>query len=127
MSKTDAYAYAFAVIAITVFITIYNHGYMLYMQQMAQKIRIGLCSLMYRKALMLNSSSLAEITTGKIVTLMSKDVNFFDSAIIFVHDLWIGFIQVALMTYVMYEQIGVSALYGVGFLVLLTPFQCKHT
>lgn len=125
MPKEDAYFYAFIVIGITLLQTIYNHGYMLYLQQIAQKIRIGLCSLMYRKALKLSTSSLIDVTNGKIVTLMTKDVALFDSAIILAHDLWIGIIQVVIMTYVMYRHIGASAVFGVGFLILLVPFQCK--
>lgn len=124
MSKEDAYFYAAIVITITILQTIYNHAYMLYLQQIAQKIRIGLCSLIYRKALKLSTSSLINITSGKIVTLMTKDVGLFDSAIILAHDLWIGLIQVIVMTYVMYRHIGVSAIFGVGFLILLIPFQC---
>ncbi|KAI4464898.1 atp-binding cassette sub-family c [Holotrichia oblita] len=123
MSKEDVYFYAAIVITITILQTIYNHAYMLYLQQIAQKIRIGLCSLIYRKALKLSTSSLINITSGKIVTLMTKDVALFDSAIILAHDLWIGIIQVIVMTYVMYKHIGVSAIFGVGFLILLIPFQ----
>ncbi|GJQ66875.1 hypothetical protein Trydic_g7898 [Trypoxylus dichotomus] len=123
MSKTDAYIATFIVIGITVLQTIYNHAYMLYLQQMAQKIRIGLCSLIYRKALKLSTSSLIAVTNGKIVTLMTKDVALFDSAIVLAHDLWIGIIQVIVMTYVMYKHIGVSAIFGVGFLMLLIPLQ----
>lgn len=99
---------------------------MLYLQQMAQKIRIGLCSLMYRKALKLSTASLVDVTNGKIVTLMTKDVALFDSAIVLAHDVWIGVIQVIIMTYVMYQHIGVSAIFGVGFLIVLIPIQCKY-
>ncbi|KRT83618.1 ABC transporter ATP-binding protein, partial [Oryctes borbonicus] len=123
MSKGDAYIATSIVIGITFAQTIYNHAYMLYLQQMAQKIRIGICSLIYRKALKLSTSSLIGVTNGKIVTLMTKDVALFDSAIVLAHDLWIGIIQVIVMTYVMYQHIGVSAIFGVGFLILLIPLQ----
>ncbi|XP_071052810.1 probable multidrug resistance-associated protein lethal(2)03659 isoform X1 [Onthophagus taurus] len=123
LTKSQAYIYATLLIGITILQTIYNHGYMLYLTQMAQKIRTGLCSLIYRKSLKLSTSSLIEVTNGKIVTLISKDVNLFDFSIILSHDIWVGVIQVALMTYVMYQQIGISAILGVGFLLLLIPFQ----
>lgn len=123
MTINDAYFYASLVIGITILQTIYNHGYMLYLQQMAQKIRIGLCSLIYRKSLKLSTSAMVDVSSGKIVTLITKDVLLFDSAVVLAHDIWIGVIQVVLMTYVMYIQIGVSAIFGVGFLILLIPFQ----
>lgn len=93
------------------------------MMETAQRIRIGLCSLIYRKSLKLNGSSLIETTNGKIVTMITKDVMLFETMIQFINEAWIAVIQVCVMTYVMYLQIGIPAIIGVGFLVSLTPLQ----
>lgn len=96
------------------------------MMETAQRIRIGLCSLVYRKSLRLNTSSLIEISNGRIVTIITKDVMLFESMLQFVNEVWIGTIQVIVMTYVMYLQIGVPAIIGIGFLVVLTPLQGNY-
>ncbi|GJQ66878.1 hypothetical protein Trydic_g7901 [Trypoxylus dichotomus] len=119
----DAYKYSFIITFILILQPLFNHTYYMRMMETAQQIRIGLCSLVYRKSLKLSTSSLIEITNGKIVTIISKDVMLFETMLQFINEVWIGIIQVIAMTYVMYTQIGVPALIGIGFLVALTPLQ----
>lgn len=123
LTKFDAYFYATVVIVCTLFSSIYNHYYMLKMQELGLRIKVALCSLMYRKSLKLTTTSLINFTGGKIVTMISKDVLVFESALVFAHDLWIGFIQLFVMTFIMSKQIGVAAVIGVLVLVVLIPFQ----
>lgn len=66
-----------------------------------------------------------EMSSGKIATLISKDVFSFDAALMFGHDIWIGVIQVTIMTYLMYNAIGISAFVGVAFMIAIVPLQCK--
>lgn len=126
MTKAEAYWYATGVVVVTVLNVVYLHGYMFYIQQLGLKLRISVCSLLYRKSLKLSHTSLQKITNGNIVTLMSKDVYSFDSAIMFAHDMWIGVIQIIIMTYIMYEQIGIASIVGIAFLVALIPVQSKY-
>ncbi|KRT83567.1 ABC transporter ATP-binding protein [Oryctes borbonicus] len=119
----DAYRYSVLITLILFLQPLFNHTYYMRMIETAQQIRIGLCSLVYRKSLKLSTSSLIEITNGKIVTIISKDVMLFETMLQFINEVWIGIVQVIAMTYVMYTQIGVPALIGIGFLVLLTPLQ----
>lgn len=123
VTKEEAYGYAFGVILVTILSSVYLHAYMFYIQQLGLKIRIAVCSLIYRKSLNLSREAINEITNGNIVTLVSKDVYSFESAIMFLHDLWIGVVQIIIMTYVMYRQIGWSSVVGISFLVMLIPFQ----
>lgn len=119
----DAYNYAFIITAILIVQPLFNHTYYIRMMENAQRIRIGLCSLVYRKSLKLNTSSLIEITNGRIVTIITKDVMLFESMLQFINEAWIAVIQVIVMTYVMYTQIGVPAIIGISILVALTPLQ----
>lgn len=64
-----------------------------------------------------------EMSSGKIVTLISKDVYAFDTAIMFGNDMWIGILQVTIMTVIMYNAIGVSTFVGVAFMVIIIPIQ----
>lgn len=99
--------------------------YILLIDELSLKIKIASSSLIYRKCLNLNLSSLSKCTTGLVVTLITKDVVQFDKALDLGLLIITGVFQIILMTYMMYEKIGISALIGVGLLILLLPFQGK--
>lgn len=125
MTLQEAYFYAAALVATFIIRDTYIHNCLLYIQQLGIKIRIATCSLIYRTTLKLSQTSIMEMSSGKIVTLISKDVYAFDSAIMFGNDLWIGVIQVGIMTYIMYRAIGISAVVGVAFMIIVIPVQRK--
>lgn len=97
---------------------------MFYLQQLGIKARIATCSLLYRKLLKMNETNLTDMSNGvNIITLISKDVYTYDLALMFANDLWIGIIQTIIMTYIMYNAIGISAFAGVAFMIFLIPIQ----
>lgn len=126
MTKSDAWFYACVTIGVNFIYFIYSHNYMLLINQLGLEVRASFCSLLYRKALKLSASALGRITTGKIITLITKDVMMFDSAIMFGNDLWIGVIQTSLIGYMMYKQIGVSAVVGLIVFIAMIPVQRKY-
>lgn len=93
------------------------------MTELGIKIKTAFCSLIYRKSLKLTTSSLSRNGIGKIVTLISKDVNSFENMVIFLNDMWISLIVLVVASCIMYSKIGVSALIGLLLLVLVVPLQ----
>lgn len=65
------------------------------------------------------------MSSGKIVTLISKDVYIFDSFLFFTNIMCIATMEGIIMTFIMYAAIGVSGLIGVGLMVITVPIQCK--
>lgn len=125
MTKMDAWFYACLTLGINFIYFIYSHNYMLLINQLGLKVRASFSSFLYRKALKLSATSLGKVTTGRIITLISKDVMTFDSAIMFGNDLWIGVIQTIIIGYMMFRQIGISAIIGLIVFVAMIPIQCK--
>lgn len=125
ISKTDAYLYAGAVILSSLINVFVTHPYMMGVLHLGMKVRVACCSLIYRKALKLSKTALGQTTAGQVVNLLSNDVNRFDVAVIFAHQLWVGPLETILITYLMYLQVGVSAIIGVVFLLLFIPLQSK--
>lgn len=80
---------------------------------------------MYRKLLRLSRASLGNTTVGQLVNLLSNDVSKFDQGFILAHFVWIGPIQVAVGTCLLYQEIGIGALFGVAFLVSFVPLQSE--
>ncbi|RZB38623.1 ABC membrane domain containing protein, partial [Asbolus verrucosus] len=119
----DAYYYAALLIGVNLVNCIYVHNYHLAVTGLGIRVRTAFCSFIYRKALKLNPSHLGDISIGKIVTLMTKDVHSFESFIHFANDLWIGIVKTAVICYIIYNKIGVAGFAGIGFFLIVLPLQ----
>lgn len=75
------------------------------------------------QALCLSHTALGKTTIGHVINLLSNDVNRFDSKIIFLQYLWIGPLQTIVVTYLMWQEIGISSLIGVSTFLFFIPFQ----
>ncbi|EDV31158.2 uncharacterized protein Dana_GF14687 [Drosophila ananassae] len=122
-SIESAYYYAGGVILCSALNVIIMHPYMLGTMHVGLKMRVGMCSMIYRKALRLSKTALGDTTAGHVVNLMSNDVGRLDLATIFVHYLWVGPLETLFITYLMYRQIGIAAVFGVAFMLLFIPLQ----
>ncbi|EDV59380.2 uncharacterized protein Dere_GG23434 [Drosophila erecta] len=87
------------------------------------KMRVAMGSMIFRKALRLTKGALGGTTSGHVVNLISNDITRLDSSSYFVHYLWVGPLQVLVVTYLMYQQIGIAAVFGVLFMLLIMPLQ----
>ncbi|GJQ84115.1 hypothetical protein Trydic_g12088 [Trypoxylus dichotomus] len=123
ISKDEAYMYAAAVVLCSLVYVFIIHPYMMGMVHLGMKLRVACCSLIYRKALRLSKTALGQTTAGQLVNLLSNDVNRFDIAVLFAHQLWVGPLETVVITYLMYLQIGISAVIGVAALLCFVPLQ----
>nr|XP_023028551.1 probable multidrug resistance-associated protein lethal(2)03659 [Leptinotarsa decemlineata] len=126
ISKSDLYQNTALVIGLNFLTTIYNHNYEQFINEIGIKVRTAVAALIYRKALRLKPESFSDMTTGKIVTLITKDVFAFENALTFVNDMWIGLIQTIIIGYLLYQRISFSVVTGLGFYLLIIPFQCDY-
>lgn len=89
--------------------------------KVALEARASVVSTIYAKALQVSSSELARFTTGEVVNYMSTDtdrlVNFFNSF----HEVWSLPFQFILALYLLYLQVGIAFLGGLGVAFLLVP------
>lgn len=120
---TEAYLYAAGVILCSMVNVSIVHPYMLSQMHVGMKMRIAACSMIYRKTLRLTRNALGDTTAGQVVNLLSNDVARLEMSILFVHYLWVGPLQVLVVTIIMYTQIGISAIFGVLFLLAFVPLQ----
>ncbi|KAB0802273.1 hypothetical protein PPYR_04459 [Photinus pyralis] len=123
ISERDAYLYAAGVVGCSLIIVFVTHPYMMGVLHVGMKMRVACCSLIYRKALKLNKTALGQTTVGQIVNLLSNDVNRFDVAVLFAHQLWVGPLETLVVTYFMYQEVGISAVLGMVFLLSFIPVQ----
>ncbi|KAJ8929217.1 hypothetical protein NQ314_018096 [Rhamnusium bicolor] len=123
MTKQDAYMYAGFIVFVGFVVVLCNHNYQLRVMHLGMKLRVAACSLIYRKALKLSKTALAETNIGQMVNLLSNDVGRFDFATQLVHNLWIAPIKTVITMYLIYAYVGPTGLIGAFFLLLFIPFQ----
>ncbi|KAK4879111.1 hypothetical protein RN001_007257 [Aquatica leii] len=98
-----------------------SHPFMLASYHLGMKIRIACSNLMYEKVLKLNKSAFKETTQGQIINIFSSDLNIFDRFTLVTHYVWIGPLQSILIFYILYRNVGISALFGILLLLLFIP------
>ncbi|CAH0557528.1 unnamed protein product [Brassicogethes aeneus] len=123
ISRNDAYYYGSILLGLNAAQFIYVHNWILIMQTLAIQIRTGLSSLIYRKALKLTPSAMANINFGNIVTLITKDVQTFQQSVWIVNDMWINTIQALVTCCLLFFKMGYIAFIGIACMILLIPIQ----
>ncbi|XP_050086989.1 ATP-binding cassette sub-family C member 4-like isoform X2 [Anopheles aquasalis] len=123
IGKQEAYGYAIGIILCSFVPVAIFHHFILYIFQIGMKIRVACCSLLYKKALRITKAAATDGMTGQVINLMSNDVAKFDTATGFVHDIWKGLIELFVLGYFIYRQIGVTGLFGIAFLLSFIPLQ----
>ncbi|KAF5294164.1 hypothetical protein FQR65_LT10875 [Abscondita terminalis] len=118
-----AVLYTFELVIMILFYTFYIQSYVLSIMELALKAKIACCSLIYRKCLKLNLITLNESINGLVVTIISKDINQIENTIDIVLMNFSGSLQVILMIYMMYNEIGVASLAGSSLLIIMMPIQ----
>lgn len=71
----------------------------------------------------LSKRALGETTVGEAVNLLSNDVSRFDVSLMFLAYIWIGPVEMVMIVYLMWHQIGIATLSGVASVVVLLPLQ----
>nr|CAD7434431.1 unnamed protein product [Timema monikensis] len=119
-TKSDAYMYAAALITCSLTSALCAHNTSFGNQVVGMKIRVACCSLVYRKTLRLSRTALGQTETGKMVNLLSNDVNRFEQLTYFLHYLWVLPIQTIIVIAIIWQWVGVSAAIGVGTIFMQT-------
>ncbi|XP_022081531.1 multidrug resistance-associated protein 7-like [Acanthaster planci] len=83
------------------------------------RMRAALVTTTYRKALVVSSTTASQFTTGEIVNFMSVDSERIINVCRSFHELWSLPVKVTVALFLLYQQLGLAFLTGVGFTLLL--------
>lgn len=117
--KNETLIYIACLVICTYFNSLSANHIILMSQQVGMRLRVACSSLVYRKALRLNQTSLSQTGAGQIVNLLSNDVNRFDLLTMFLNYIWIMPLQIAIVGYIMWHKIGISIFVGIGLLLII--------
>jgi hypothetical protein len=62
---------------------------------------------------------------GKVINLLSNDLGKFELALTFLHDLWKGPVEVLIIGYLIWREVGLAGFVGVIFILCFIPVQSK--
>lgn len=105
----EAYFYAFLLVLMCAIYSICMHSFLLTQFHAGMKMRIAMCSMIYRKSLRLSKTAFGETTAGQIVNLLSNDVGRLDLAIANLHYIWVGPLETIAVTYLMYREVSLAS------------------
>lgn len=111
----------FGLFATSLLIALFNGQYFYNTFLTGFRIRTGLISGIYRKALRISSSAKKDTTVGEIVNLMAVDAQRFFELTSYLHVLWSGPLIIALCIYLLYEILGVAVFAGLAVMIVMTP------
>ncbi|CAL8111764.1 unnamed protein product [Orchesella dallaii] len=87
------------------------------------KMRLGISSVIYRKILKLRKSDSEQTNVGKLINLLSSDVSRLDQVFNLLHCFVIAPFQLAIFSYLLWSELGVASLGGVGCILFILPLQ----
>ncbi|EAA12849.5 AGAP008437-PA, partial [Anopheles gambiae str. PEST] len=111
----------FALFAASLLLALLNGQYYYNTFLSGFRIRTGLVSAIYRKALRISSAAKKDTTVGEIVNLMAVDAQRFFELTSYMHILWSGVLIIALCVYLLYDILGAAVFAGLGVMILITP------
>uniref|UniRef100_A0A182NL50 Uncharacterized protein n=1 Tax=Anopheles dirus TaxID=7168 RepID=A0A182NL50_9DIPT len=123
VTRESAFLYAGAIVFLNALSVITINQYVLGSFQNGMKVRIAVCSVIYRKALRLSRTALGDTAPGKVVNLLSNDVNRFDIVSVFLHSMWSAPLLAIVIGVLLYAEIGVAGLIGMVVIFIVTPIQ----
>jgi ATP-binding cassette, subfamily C (CFTR/MRP), member 1 len=85
------------------------------------RIRTGLISAIYRKALRISNVAKKDTTVGEIVNLMSVDAQRFFEMVSYLHVLWSGPVTIGIAIWLLWRIIGVAVMAGLAVMILMIP------
>ena len=111
----------FALFFVTFISSIVNGQYFLKTFLVGFRIRSGLISAIYRKALRISSAAKKDTTVGEIVNLMSVDAQRFFELVSYVHVLWSGPLIIGVAVWLLWRILGVAVVAGLVVMILMVP------
>lgn len=125
LSKDDAWIAAGGIVAVSLFSAFNMNQFVYQCFITGMRVRVAVCSLIYRKATRLSQNALGDTAPGKVVNLLSNDVNRFDLVSIFIHSMWAAPLFAIVVGYLLYVEVGPAGFVGILAVFLVVPIQCK--
>lgn len=123
MTRGEAFAYAAGIVVLNALNILLSNQFIATALHIGLKMRIAICSIIYRKALRLSQSALGQASPGKLVNLLSNDVKRFDIVTIFLNEMWTTPVMMLIVSYMLWNEIEWAGLIGIAIVCCVIPMQ----
>jgi ATP-binding cassette subfamily C (CFTR/MRP) protein 4 len=123
VTKNQAYWYGSVILLSCCLKAFITKLFYLQLTSFGIKIRVACCSLTYRKSLKLRKNTLEEVGLGRIVNLMSNDLERFVEASTVMNDIWMAPIKFFLVVYFYSVMLTNHILTGIGVIIFYLLMQ----
>ncbi|CAG9858341.1 unnamed protein product [Phyllotreta striolata] len=111
------YYYSAGLVGLTLFSVFLTHHMNFGLSKIGMRIRIACSSLIYRKLMRLNQTSLGRTAAGQVVNLLANDVARFDQALTPLHCIWVLPFQIVFLSWIIWTQVGIATVAGLVTLI----------
>lgn len=125
VTYNEALFYASGIIVSNVLKLIVDNHIIQFAYVIGMRMRLAVCSLFYRKALRLSQTALGETSPGKMVNLLTNDVNRFDFITFVCNALWIAPLLTFIVFYLLWFEVGFVGFFGMLVIFLVVPLLSK--
>ncbi|ODN04666.1 Multidrug resistance-associated protein 4 [Orchesella cincta] len=91
------------------------------------KMRLGTSSIIYEKILKIRKADSEQANVGKLINLLSGDVSRLDQAFSILHVFVTAPVHLGVFSYLLWNELGIASLAGLGCIFFILPFQAKRT
>lgn len=123
MSYEEALYYAIAMIVAKAASIVLENQYSILTCLTGVRTKIAVCSVLYRKSLRLSRNALGDTSPGKVVNLMSNDVNRFDIVAFLICYMWASPIVTVIVLVLLWYEVGWAGPIGMVVIFVVTPIQ----
>ncbi|XP_062563100.1 probable multidrug resistance-associated protein lethal(2)03659 [Armigeres subalbatus] len=123
MTYDEALYYAIAMVAAKAASIIFDNQYGILTCLTGVRTKIAVCSVMYRKSLRLSRNALGDTSPGKVVNLMSNDINRFDIVAFLICFMWAAPILTVIVLVLLWYEVGWAGPIGMVAIFVVTPIQ----
>ncbi|CAF2965348.1 unnamed protein product [Rotaria sp. Silwood2] len=92
-------------------------------QRVGIRVRNTLSCAIYKQLLTINTASLYRTTAAQTINLVANDAGKFEEMCSYFHYLWVAPLEALIMFGLIWQNVGLSTLFGYAVLVLLVPLQ----
>ncbi|XP_076443779.1 ATP-binding cassette sub-family C member 4-like [Babylonia areolata] len=117
LAATDLYLHGLALACVILLHAVLCLAYMFLSHRAALRMKTALEALLYRKVMALSSEAALLTSASTVLDLFSSCPDVLTGAVENVHYLWVGPIEVAVVTYLLYREVGTAGLVCLAMVV----------
>lgn len=126
MSYDDALWYGSVMVGLAAINgVVINHFFMAGFHN-GMKVRVAVCNLIYKKSLRLSQTALGDTAPGKVVNLLSNDVNRFDIVSIVINAMWAAPLMTLIAGYLLWQEVQWAGMFGLAIVFIVVPLQSER-